>query len=245
MTITSRTAALCLLAAAGCQSARAVPAPPPERDPSERFERDMLVRFHMHQSYDLVRAIEKLLVRGNLDDARAFARAIAEAPDEPGLGAWARHAAVVRERAAALARATTVEDACRRQARLAEACAGCHADAGAAPEFRPPRGMPPDRPTIDARMARHLWATDRLWEGMVGGAADAWRAGLDVLAATPLPLPDPGREALGRRLQQLADQARRSSPTDSPAERARAYGELLVTCAGCHTTRPAADSGHP
>jgi hypothetical protein len=103
MTITSRTAALCLLAAAGCQSARAVPAPPPERDPSERFERDMLVRFHMHQSYDLVRAIEKLLVRGNLDDARAFARAIAEAPDEPGLGAWARHAAVVRERAAALA----------------------------------------------------------------------------------------------------------------------------------------------
>lgn len=32
-------------------------------------------------------------------------------------------------------------------------------------------------------MARHLWATDRLWEGMVGGDDDAWRDGLDVLAA--------------------------------------------------------------
>jgi cytochrome c553 len=246
MRTTSRIAAICLLAAAGCQSARAIPAPPPEPEPEPppqlRFERDMIVRFHMHQSFDLLRAIEKLLVRGNLGDARAFARAIAEAPEAPGLAPWARHAALVRERAAALAAAATIEDACRREAELAEACAGCHADAGVVPEFRPPRTPPPDQPTIDARMARHLWATDRLWEGVVGGAEDAWLAGLDVLAATPLPSPHGAREELGRRLQQLADQARRGRGMDPPAERARAYGEILVVCAGCHAAPPADDA---
>jgi len=264
MTIMRRGLALCLLAAAaaGCQSAgakegakagakegpkegpKAAPKgePRPSPGPSERFEHDMMVRFHMHQSFDLVRAIERLVVRGNLEDARAFARAIAEAPDEPGLGPWAQHAALVRERAGELAHAATIEDACRREARLAEACAGCHLDAGVAPEFRAPRA-PPDQPTLDARMARHRWATSRMWEGLVGGEADAWREGLDVLAVTPLPAAQAARADLARRLQQLAGDARQRSRTDTLAERARAYGELLATCAGCHTSRPAEHAG--
>ena len=208
-------------------------------EPSERFERDMMVRFHMHQSFDLLRAIEKLLLRGNLEDARAFARAIADAPDEPGLAPWAKQATLVRERAAALADASTVEEACRREARLAEACAGCHADAGAVPELRSPGRPPPDHPTLDARMARHVWAAGRLWEGIVVGNASSWRDGLDVLAATPLPATRANHAALGRQLQQLADQARQRRHTDTATDRARAYGEILATCAGCHTTRPA------
>jgi len=244
MRITSRTCAISLLIALGCQPARARQDPPPEPGPEARFERDMLVRFHMHQSFDLVRAIEKLLVRGNLEDARAFARAIAEAPEEPGLGPWARQAALVRERAGALAGATTLEDACRGEARLAAACASCHVDAGVQPDFRSIQ-PPPDRPTVDARMARHQWATGRLWEGLigVGGADAAWRDGLDVLASTPLPAPQLARADLARRLQQLADGARQRSRTDTLADRARTYGELLATCAGCHTTRPAARAG--
>jgi hypothetical protein len=241
-----RSLAICLLVAAGCQTARAREEPPPVPGPSERFEHDMMVRFHMHQSFDLARAIEKLLVRGKLEDARTFARAISEAPDEPGLAPWAKHAALVRERAAAVASATTLDDACRREARLAEACAGCHVDAGVVPEFRSSR-PPADQPTVDARMARHLWATGRLWEGIVGGAADSWRDGLDVLAATPLPaLQGAGagaRTELARRLQQLAAGARQRWRTDSATDRAGAYGELLVTCAGCHTMRPAEHAG--
>jgi hypothetical protein len=266
MTTMARGLAFCLLAAAGCQSAGAKEgpkggakeglkeglkegatesskeAPRPVPGPSERFEHDMMVRFHMHQSFDLVRAIEKLIVRGNLEDARAFARAIAEAPDEPGLGPWAPHAALVRERAGELAHAASVEDACRRQARLAEACAGCHLDAGVAPELRPPRA-PPDQPTLDARMARHRWATGRMWEGLVGAEDGAWREGLDVLAVTPLPAAQAARADLARRLQQLAGDARQRARTDTLAERARAYGEMLVTCAGCHTSRPAEHAG--
>jgi mono/diheme cytochrome c family protein len=55
---------------------------------------------------------------------------------------------------------------------------------------------------------------------MIGDADDAWRAGLDVLAATPLALP--------------AYQARHSAKDDLAA-RAQRYGEILVTCVACHT----------
>jgi cytochrome c553 len=210
--------------------------------PSVRFEHDMIVRFHMHENFDLLRAIEKLLIRGRLEEARAFARAIADAPDEPGLGVWSPHAALVRERAAKLATARGVDEACRGAAQLANACAGCHGESGASPEFRSPGQIPPDRPTIEARMARHLWATDRLWEGIVGGADDAWRAGLDVLSTTPLPASELSGEqsTLGRKLQRIADQARSRRATDTAQDRARSYGEILVTCSGCHAAAPAA-----
>jgi len=216
------------------------PSPPvrtldPELSPPQRFERDMMMRFHMHASFDTARGIERLLIRGKLDDARYFAQLLATEPDVPGLAPWAKQIALVRERAAAVAAAPGIDEACRREARLAEACAGCHADASAQPEFQPPPALPADQQTVAARMARHQWATDRIWEGMVGDAGDAWRAGLDVLAEAPLPWPKLGSDRMGlaRRLQQLADQARHPAKDDL-GERARLYGEILVTCAACH-----------
>jgi hypothetical protein len=227
---------LSLLVLASCPTASAKE-PPPAR----RFEHDVIVRMHMHENFDVLRAIEKLLVRGKLDEARALARAIAMAPDEPGLGAWASQTAVVRERASNLAHAATIDAACDREAKLAVACAGCHVEAGVAPEFKPPGPIPPDTPTIEARMARHLWATDRLWEGIVGAADDSWLEGLDVLAATPLENPQISgeRRAYALQLQQIADRARRFHATEALDDRARAYGQLLATCAGCHANRPA------
>ncbi len=214
---------------------------PQGESPSARFEHDMIVRFHMHENFDLLRAIEKLLVRGRLDEVRTLARAISNAPDEPGLGSWSRHAVLVRDRAATLATAHGLDEACHRTAQLADACAGCHVASGASPEFRTPGRIPPDAPTIDARMARHLWATDRLWEGVVGGADDAWRAGLDVLSTAPLRASELSREqsAFGRKLQLLAEQARARQATQTAPDRARSYGEILVTCTGCHAAAPA------
>jgi cytochrome c553 len=232
-----------LVALACCVSANAEPPQPP---PSERFEHDMIVRFHMHENFGLLRAIEKLLIRGRLDEARSFARAIAEAPDEPGLGPWAQHATLVRDRATSLANAGGIAEACRRAADLAEACASCHAAAGVAPEFRSPGRIPPDHPTLEARMTRHLWATDRLWEGIVGAADDSWRDGLDVLAATPLREPQisGARLPFARQLQTLADQTRVRLRTDTLHDRARSYGEILVTCSGCHAAAPSVAPVH-
>lgn len=205
-----------------------------EPPPSVRFEHDMMVRYHMHESYDVFRAIVRLAIHGKLADVAPLARSIGEAPDEPGLSAFATKAADVRVRALALADASDTDEACRRAAKLAAACAHCHVETNTAAEFRDPPGLPVDGTTIEARMARHLWAADRLWEGVVGDSDAHWRAGLDVLAVTPLPWSnlDADRVALAKQLQSVATRARtQPAPID---ERARIYGELLVTCAACH-----------
>jgi cytochrome c553 len=227
-----------LTLAAACRSATADEAkldpPKPEPTPSERFERDMMVRFHMDQNFDLLHRIERLLIRGRLDEAKRFADAIAIAPDDPSLQSFAAQTAVVRERAAALARATTVDDALRIETQLAAACGACHRDNQGAAMFEQPPAVPPDRPTIEARMARHRWAADRLWEAVVGDTDDAWNQGLDVLAAAPV---DVGRERapIAKKLQRLASKARRAN---APAvARATTYGDILVVCSECHTTR--------
>jgi len=227
---------------AGCSTADAKDPEPP----AKRFEHDMMVRFHMHENFDLLRAIEKLLLRGKREEATALARAISEAPDEPGLGELEVHAIRVRDLAGALGRAQSIDEACAREARLAVACAGCHAATGVVPALSTVPTLPPDKPTIEARMARHVWATDRLWEAAVGGGDEPWAKGLEVLAAAPLPF-RPGmddRAGLAKQLQRLASTALKRRTTEDLAARGRAYGEILTVCATCHmataaTTLPA------
>jgi hypothetical protein len=220
---------LVAVAFASCTPSHAEP-------PPERFEHDMLARFHMHENYALYNAVERLLLRRNLDDARDMAKLIGAFPYDVGLAAWAPQIAAVRGRAADLANAPTLDDACRRAGQLAHACAACHVASKAAPEFRQPPAQPPDLATVEARMARHLWAVERIREGVVGGVDESWRTGLEVLASAPLPWPsaDGERATLARRVHELAKLARQRSATDPPTARARFYGELLVTCSTCH-----------
>lgn len=195
----------------------------------------MLVRFHMHENYGLVRGIEKLVLRGRIEDAALFAAAIAEAPEEPGLGAYAAQAAKVRSSAAELAKAKQLDQAARATAHLAQACASCHTAAGIDAQATPSL-PPPDRDTLDARMARHLWAAEQLWSGMIGNDDVAWKAGIQLIA-TSKPLRDQlttEQQALGRRLQKTAERALRADAKQI-ATRANVYGELLLTCASCHT----------
>ena len=229
MTYDLRFALAVICALGGCQPASADPKPTGADAPSVRFERDMMTRFHMHASFDTVRGIERLLIRGKIDDARYFAQSLATQPEIPGLAPWAKQVALVRERAAAVGSAPGLDEACRREARLAEACAQCHAAASAQPDFGPPPRLQPDQGSVISRMVRHQWAADRIWEGMIGDSDDAWTAGLDVLAAAPLPFAktDGDRANLARRLQELADQARHPANNDlavtAPGSTARSW----------------------
>jgi cytochrome c553 len=204
--------------------------------PSKRFEHDVIARFHMHESYDLFGGIEHLLIHGKLDQARDLARGIGAAPDDTGLSAWATQSARVRDRALELSQSPSVDEGCRRAARLAAACASCHVTTDASPEFRPAPVAPADGTTVAARMAQHEWAIARVREGIVGAADEPWHAGLDVLAQAPLPWPDAAadRAAFARKLHDIAGRARARAGSDDWSERAVSYGELLVTCAACH-----------
>ncbi len=199
---------------------------------TDRFEHAMLVRMHMHENFGMVHALDRLLVRNRLEEARELARGIALSPDEPGFSAWAAETTRVRDRVAAIVAAKTVDEGLHALTKLGAACASCHAATNTLPDIAAPGTPPPDLDTVPGRMARHRWATDRLWEATVGLSDESWKAGLDVLATAPLPATELGadRETLALELQKTARRAR----TVRPADRADAYAELLVTCAGCH-----------
>ncbi len=231
----SKPLALVVVAVLGCQST------PKELDkpgaPKQRFESAMMVRFHMGAHFELLRAIQRLTIRGKLAEARLLARSIADAPNEAPLGPLEPYALQVRDLAASLALAPNIDEAARREARLAVACAACHKASNIVPRFAPTPALPPDHPSDAARMARHLWATDRLWEATVGGGDEPWTRGLEVLAETPLPFgnADAQRVELARKLRELAYVARKPGARDTMEDRGRVYGEILVVCAGCHT----------
>lgn len=211
----------------------------PEREPPPpaRFVNPQAARFHMRRHFDDLRMIERLLIAGKLDEAATLADLLVRQTDDPGMAPWDLQAKQVAEAADALTKAPGLDEALRREARVAAACAECHALSQGRPVFAAVPPVPPDAQTREARMARHVWATDRLWEGMIGPDDDRWRRGLEVLAATPQPFmrltEAPG---FARRLAQLARDQLATRATTLLDDRARAYGEMLVTCAACHSS---------
>jgi len=196
----------------------------PQRQPPEpvRFDKPAMVQFHMRRQFDDLRKVERLLVAGKLEDARARAASLIQAAPDPGMARWQPEVDDVTAAARSLVAAPGVDEACRREARLAEACAWCHLHTQQPARFAVPAAPPADQPTQAARMARHQWAVDRLWEGLVGPSDPRWRSGLDVLATTPLPYPRlTDAPQIASQLQAFAQSATAQLATDSLDDRTR------------------------
>ena len=90
------------------------------------------------------------------------------------------------------------------------------------------------------RMQRHLWAMDRLWEGLVGPSEMAWQEGSKVLAANPfpanaLPISEDLQPVAKKQLAAIAALAKQAGSVTELADRSKLYGKLLGTCSGCHS----------
>ena len=90
-------------------------------------------------------------------------------------------------------------------------------------------------------MLRHLWAADRMWEGLVGPSEEAWMAGAKAMAETEPALARAFRssataqvaeELLGE-INLLATEALNAYDLGL---RADVYGRLLGTCNRCHSS---------
>ena len=235
------------LAGASCDRAESAPNRDPEHEPPPRvrFDRPSIARYHMRQHFQDLKTIERRLVAGRLDDAKALAYFLSVREGDAGTAAWSAETARVTSAARELAKAKTLAEALHREVRIATACADCHIESQQLPRF-PEIGKPPeDYSTPAARMSRHQWAVDRLWESLIANSDERWRAGLAVLAFTPTP-PSAATDApaLEAALRERAKQAIDEHPTDLLDERAQKYGELLVTCAACHARieKPDGDS---
>ena len=228
--------------AVGCETPSAATAreeSAPEAQPPTRptFDRPARVRYHMDRQVDDLRAIERDLLAGRLGAAKLCALGMTRPEQDRGMSPWSARSTAFVDAAASLAIAPSVDEALRREVRVAQACAECHLEAQAIPRFSPPPVLPVDGVGIAARMDRHRWATDRLREGMVAASEERWRAGLGVLAATPAPFsPLTDASRLADALQARAAHALEVRTNETLDERTATYGELLVTCAACHAT---------
>jgi cytochrome c553 len=227
-------ALLCVAGTTACDRAMGAPESEPLR---ERFKRADIVRYHMRLHIDDLLSVERRLVNGKLEEAKSLAFLIGRPEKDPGLTLWADQTRTLTDAAKALSRAKSIDEALRLEVRVAVACASCHEQAVQRPIFPDPGRAPRrDHATSTVRMVSHQWAVDRLWEGLVANSDTHWRAGLAVLSATPLPYaPTTDAALLGEALQHRANEALRS-PTGNIDERARIYGEMLVTCAACHSS---------
>lgn len=190
-------------------------------------ETDVRMRIHFDQAVEVQFAV----VKGDLVRVRELGARLAEPRSIPGLPPGAgTHLEAVREAALAVARAVDVEEAASASARLAGTCGRCHREFGVGLPFA--AVPPPPAPGSD-HMAEHVWAVDRLWEGVVLPSEARWQSGAVVLAAheVPMTLLTPGTSQLGVQLKTLGLEA---STDASPAARTLRLAEVVSTCAACH-----------
>jgi mono/diheme cytochrome c family protein len=184
--------------------------------------------------------IQTALIVGDLNGARWPARWLAESADFPeGGDVWVDE---LRRSARAVAEASSVDQAADAAGRMAAACADCHATLGG-PRFGSGPGVE-EGGTVASHMVRHLWAMDRMWEGLIGGSDEAWDRGARVLADQEPEVRVPGgpaTAALARSLHREASSAMEAVPERRPA----AYASLVKTCAACHIVTGVAGAPGP
>jgi hypothetical protein len=194
---------------------------------------------HMYAHFDRAGEMHDALVKGHLGEAKSAAHWIATHQEESGFSGRSVYLQdSMKAFASEVDHAGNTQEAAIAAARMGQACGDCHRENEVEPRFligtAPPTGSGPK-----AEMARHVWAEERMWEGLVGPGDRAWTTGAEALQSGWLDIqevvldPDdrPRIHELVKNVYDLAGQA--GSATDSN-ERAVLYGEFLNTCAECH-----------
>lgn len=118
------------------------------------------------------------------------------------------------------------------------ACAACHVRAGVKPKIGD-GAAPPVDPSLNVHMARHSWALERLWEGLIGPSDPRWIEGVSALHDHPIEADRlHGREGGESPSDYMDWWIHQPGPSTALAAdhagRASFYGHLLTACAACH-----------
>jgi cytochrome c553 len=176
------------------------------------------------------------VVNGVLSDAAAPAEALS---NMEGLGkidpSWQSSIDVLQYASRRIRSSSDVPAAAAAIADIGIACGACHKAVGGGPAVKVD-APPITDGSLQSRMRQHIWATDRLWEGLFVPSDASWKAGAAALSTDPFPkeLLDKGdvhaRSAAARFKSLVATAASQKKP----AERGQLYATLLETCAACH-----------
>jgi len=184
--------------------------------------------------------VQNAVIHGDLDAVRAPAEWLASHDAMDGLPKGSEaYLAGLRQAAAQAVGASDLPGAAKATAAIATACGDCHSRYDVGPRFTPGAGPPDEGGSVSAHMIRHVWAADRMWEGLIGPSDASWAAGARSLADAPLEPHEvtgdaeqaPAAGAFAREVHDLGARAER---TKGGKARGELYGELLTSCIGCH-----------
>jgi cytochrome c553 len=193
----------------------------------------------MYAHFDRAAEVHHALVLGDMDTARQAAHWLAtheEITDIPPESEG--EIAQMQAFAKAVAESQTLAEAAAAASQMGRVCGDCHEENRVAPRFlsgtAPPEGGGPQ-----AEMARHVWASERMWEGLVGPLDYAWTSGAEALRGGWLDpqsvVSDPDDRVrvreLVRHVYEIGTQSEMASDSN---RRAELYGEFLTTCIDCH-----------
>lgn len=202
--------------------------------PSESFAE------HMHGHLDQISAVKAAVIAGDLDAAREPATWLAEHQQPPGMpDTWAPYMNEMRMQAKVAASATDLETVAAAVSEMARSCGDCHQASGFAVAFGFDQRPPEDVQNIMTQMQRHLWAADRMWDGLIGPSDKAWGWGTEMLAEVTLTsaqVPtEPGDETrVDSLVQAIREVGNQGSTAPAGESRSAVYGKFLSLCANCH-----------
>ena len=130
----------------------------------------------MYIHYTQVGEIVSAVVDGNVRETRDAARWLAGHRGNQFPEAGAEALEMMRSEGRIILAQNSVSDIAMSVSRMGVACASCHKALNGGPrinvDMAPPATSDPTR-----TMVRHVWAVDRLWEGLIGPSDAAWASG--------------------------------------------------------------------
>jgi hypothetical protein len=197
---------------------------PPYRASSERV---------MQAHFNDALLIRQAVIAGKREEAANPATVIAHTQNLDQLpNGWRPFVEDMQHAATRITNGTTVATVAAATADLGVACGACHQQLGGPKATL--EGLPTNDPSLEGRMKRHAWATERLWEGLAIPSDEAWKLGASLLS----------REAIPKEVLTSVDSRSAAADfakliTKAPGkktlqDKAGLYAELLLTCGVCH-----------
>jgi len=216
----------------------ATPEPLPPAEP-EAAAQPEAARDLMQGHFARATSAHDAIVRADMETARADMAWLATHQEGEALPENLQPLLVAMQaEAARFAEATTLTEAGTAYARTLVRCGACHTASHGGPEIA--QTPIPEGDTPEARMRRHQWASDRMFDGLVMADAALFRAGNDALTSAPLTqteLPSTAGQpaeqvvALTAHVRELGGEAANAADDEA---RAGIYGRYLATCGTCH-----------
>ena len=178
------------------------------------------------------------VIAGSLDALRSPLASLASHryEDLPS-GGWVEPMARLQAAARLTSTAATLQVAAVGVATMARVCGECHVENHAGPRLPEPPTPAKRRAseTLSERMGQHLWASELLWEGLIGPSEATWKAGSARLIEAPAQLDAVLPSNFDARLRELRSLGEKAGEAGNLAARADVYAALITTCAGCHS----------